>query len=90
MPGGPEEPESLIRVYPNPATDEVWVEFLEMFADGVQLELFDTGGRLVYRQEFPPYQTLIRLNPGHIPEGVYFLHVTAGNAKTTAKIVILR
>lgn len=90
IPDGEDDTGNFARVYPNPATNEVWIEFLEITTEQVQLELFDARGQLESRQVFPPYQTLIRLNAEHVTAGVYFLRIMAGNEAVTVKLIILR
>lgn len=76
---------STLHVYPNPASDLV---FLELPADSrgedLKLELFDASGRLVFN-------TTSRSNSLDVsgyPAGIYYIRALAGNRVFHAKLLI--
>jgi len=82
--------EGHVLVYPNPVADDVWVEFKEMSAGAVQLQLFNLSGQLIFQQDFPPYQTLIHLSTTGLATGVYVLRITGNQGTSNIKLVIFK
>ncbi|MBN1159355.1 MAG: T9SS type A sorting domain-containing protein [Bacteroidales bacterium] len=85
-----DDPEEAVKVYPNPVSDECWIDFREMTSGPVTLRLYNLSGQPVYRQDFPPYQTKIHLQTGNLTSGVYILKVTGDHGTSTAKLIIFR
>ncbi|MBN2481616.1 MAG: T9SS type A sorting domain-containing protein [Bacteroidales bacterium] len=81
---------AAILVYPNPVSDACWIKFREMTAGPVQVKLYNLSGQLIYQQEFPPYQTLIHLQTGNLPSGIYILKVTGAYGTSSLKLVVYR
>lgn len=77
-------------VYPNPASDEVWIEFKEMLASPVILEFYDLRGQLVLIKEYGSYQQQIRLSPLHLGAGMYIIRVQRGSRHSELKIIVLK
>jgi Secretion system C-terminal sorting domain len=77
-----------LKVYPNPAQDNVTFEFLEDAGPGIDIVVFDVLGNLVweYHGEGPEKQIVWDLSS--VPAGIYF-YVIKGNANNVSgKIVI--
>ena len=74
-------------VYPNPATDRLWVRWLNGNADG-QLELADLTGRIVRRQAKTGDVTEIMVS--ELPTGIYFLSLHASGQPTQVRKVLVR
>ncbi|MCX7768317.1 MAG: PCMD domain-containing protein [Flavobacteriales bacterium] len=64
-----------LRVYPNPATEQIWVEGPAASA-GAVLELNDSEGRLVRRLLFSSWPLLLPIES--LPAGRYFLRLVEG------------
>lgn len=84
--------ESGIRVFPNPATNEVY--FLidsEEEALQVQIELYDVQGRLMVKKVVEHTEEAHKLELTTFAEGVYFYKVSAGaDYLKTGKIVVIK
>ena len=76
---------SLLRVYPNPASD-----YLNVVAEGVitRLELLDVSGRGILTMDGGGSQ--IQIPTGHLEPGVYFLRVTTAKGLQVRKIQVIR
>jgi hypothetical protein len=77
--------EAFFTLYPNPARDAVTLR-----SDGPmdRVRLFDATGRLVYRAEAGG--SVLRLETGSFPEGLYILEVVSGQRTATRKLQIIR
>jgi len=66
-----------MRVYPNPASDHLMVEFHAPagWSAPVEVRLADRDGRILIRQKWPPQGTAALLELERLPSGVYSLMV---------------
>jgi hypothetical protein len=84
---------SALSVYPNPATDILYITLNIKTACGILAELYNTDGMKVYHNLFEKLssgQNALTLSPGHLPKGIYYLILNAGNDNNelvTRKIV---
>ena len=62
-------------VYPNPATEQITVQFFALAEESVRLEVLDVAGKLVAQQSAPaqPGLNTVVLPISHLPTGVYSL-----------------
>ncbi len=82
--GMQEEKETHLRVYPNPATDLLYVEFpQERFRIGTQLEILDTHGRAQYSDRMSRPRKMIDLST--LSSGMYTVRAFAEGRLLTAK-----
>ncbi len=75
----------LDRVYPNPATDRLLLEFPED-PGSVQYRLLNVGGQLVQKGELPAGQSK-QLDIGNLPAGNYFVELSADGLRSVVQIV---
>lgn len=77
----------LIKVYPNPAYDFVYVEFPQ---HSFTLTLTNAAGRVVHQDSKPEYETK-SIHLGHLPKGVYFLQlVDVEGRKLSPKQILIK
>ncbi len=62
-----------IRLYPNPATDKIMLEFSEVPTKDVILTIYDALGRNVFYEKRAPHHQVLELNTSHFQKGVYLL-----------------
>lgn len=74
-----------LRVYPNPASEIVNIEFTTLPDNKVEFVLSDMNGRLIERGKISI--TLTPLNVQHLGKGTYILQVISGEEKERFKIV---
>lgn len=75
-----------INVYPNPATNEVWVQ-----AGDVRVEralLFDVLGKVVLSRE--PADNTFSMDISGLPSGVYWLGLDIGKSRVTKRVLVSR
>lgn len=79
--------EAGIRVYPNPATHQLTVEFGNLLSD-CGIYLMDLNGKVVVKQDVPKQTDKIVLKVEHLAKGLYILRVDRDNDISTAKILV--
>jgi hypothetical protein len=80
-----------VSVYPNPAHEQFTISLPEVAgASVVQAELRNTLGQLVHRQSapLPAAGTTLRVPTAQLAPGVYVLHLAAGAAVFSQKVVL--
>jgi len=87
--------ENSVRIYPNPAQDEVyvWIETPTTMQLATRLNVYDYTGRLLLTQPLPAQNTYqpILLNTQTLPNGLYFCELlTKDGSIVTGKLIISR
>ncbi|MDD3687371.1 MAG: PKD domain-containing protein [Bacteroidales bacterium] len=77
-------------VYPNPASDRLYVVNNLNFDHGDFVEIFDRTGKTVKMQMAEPGETEIELNTEDIAPGVYYARIFTKGKLITEKISIIR
>jgi len=75
-----------INIYPNPAKDFVFIELPNKILKNSKIEIFNSIGNLVYKNEY--LQSKMRINLSDFNSGIYFLKYYNTNKQITKKIVI--
>jgi len=76
---------SEILVYPNPASDRLWIQFAT--TGKFEVALFDNNGQLVNQPVSTPGNTM-EMNISELKTGIYFLSVGHDGKHETRKIMI--
>jgi hypothetical protein len=76
-----------IKVYPNPATTELWLQLPENmpFAQA-QIELFSPTGTLLYKAQ--PISQFHKIETAYLPKGLYLLRLWDGKQWFGEKVVV--
>lgn len=82
--------ESLFTLYPNPASDVV---YLQMNADNLTsetifLEVYSISGQLVMQKQFNPFSASYAVDVSELKEGVYLLQFQAGGNLFFNKLMV--
>lgn len=77
--------QEALRISPNPAKDFFVVEHLT-FVETMPFSLYDALGRLAVDGKLTGVSTTIAV--GHLPKGIYVLHVSAGESRQSLKVVL--
>ncbi len=77
---GLHEPAKLtesIRIFPNPATDVLFIELNAQTAGPVQIELVDPAGQTALKSNYQISQGInrVRLNISHLSKGIYIVRI---------------
>ncbi|RKZ09997.1 hypothetical protein DRQ25_04510 [Candidatus Fermentibacteria bacterium] len=81
-----------ITVFPNPMRTQSSVEFTLQSPSHVNLSIYDIYGRLIENtldSELPAGSHSCTIGRNHIPGGVYFVRLQAGNEIQTGRFVVL-
>ena len=76
--------EKLVRVFPNPATNQVRLSYDGTFSG--QVEIFDSNGRMVRKAENIDLPANVSLN--ELADGVYFLKLTNEKMSFMKRVVV--
>ncbi len=71
-----EEGTNYLRIRPNPATDKVYIEFINYNLSENTFRLFDVSGKQVTNYALNPVSGGIELDISNLKEGFYFVSVT--------------
>jgi len=75
---------NTLRIYPNPAMDEVVIAGL---LGGERIELYEMSGKLL---QLHPSMQGQRLDVGHLHTGIYLLRIVSNERFSTHKLTIRR
>ncbi len=75
-----------ISVFPNPATNNLNINFTELTAD-VNISAFNITGQAVYTGNFEN-QKQIKINTSDFKNGLYFFRINTGNKRFLKRIII--
>jgi hypothetical protein len=75
-------------VYPNPADDEIIIQFGENFTSASQLELRDVQGKLHHQAVIKEGQTKLTMSVEPLPKGVYILSLKNDSTFSNKEIFI--
>lgn len=81
---------SLISVYPNPATDQVTVNYSFNQDDKMNLEVINLIGEVLYAKALTNRNGTVLLDTRMLVNGVYFIRFNASSHTETVKLVISR
>ncbi len=88
IPLGTDDELADFKVYPNPATDMVFVSFLST-NENVKIEIIDLGGKVMNQiQKGTVSEIPISIPVQNLDPGIYLLRVALENTFTTQKIII--
>jgi hypothetical protein len=82
------EEELSIKIYPNPAKDNVFVQIENENNKKVGIVLFDTFGKIVFKTESNAKSIHNNINVQDLSKGVYFIRVSYKDSIKTQKIII--
>ncbi|PZF74526.1 choice-of-anchor B family protein [Taibaiella soli] len=92
--GWPQQQNAAFSVYPNPATDKLFVSFPSAEnAENVDINIYDIGGKRIFSQRFPAadyaYQPIQLTLPGNWAKGTYFVKISTGSQSHISKFTKL-
>lgn len=76
-----------LQVYPNPASNQVWVEIPTELDKGT-LVLQDLAGRILSQKDIVSTQNKVALNLQHLKNGIYILLLNSENIKYKAVLTV--
>lgn len=76
-----------IKIYPNPASDELTVQYNLIHTSG-KLEIYNAVGKKMYQTDLRANSTSIKVNVRSLPAGNYIVKMDINNQIVTRKIII--
>ncbi len=79
------------KIYPNPATDEVNIEFILESSDNIQIRIFDVTGKVVMNVPVRSYAAgtnRLTLDTDKLTSGVYHIEVLSNEGSTVKKLIV--
>ena len=84
---GSDETERIFDIYPNPAKDILYVDFVNS-EDKRRFEIYDSFGKLVLNEDISTQHS--SLNTQQLTSGIYFYKVISGNNVLQNKLIIIK
>lgn len=79
----------MAKVWPNPSTGAVFVQFDNLSKQKIRVSVFDLRGRRVYRKiQLNKSDGRVSINLGNLPSGLYFLKLVSGRKRQITKLVL--
>ncbi len=75
-----------VSIAPNPATDFVELSLRNAYSKGVNIQLFNASGKMIYSTT--SIQNKIRINTSHLTRGLYFVKLIQDENTVTQKILL--
>ena len=78
------------RLYPNPASEFITIEFANSMGEDTEIRLYDMSGKLVLRQDLGmlPYgNNSIRIELDALTSGLYFYELQSGESISSEKFI---
>lgn len=82
--------DKLFTIYPNPATDDLWVEFFNGTVSEAYLSIYDSQGRIQYQQKMWTGAHSTYIDVGGLLPGIYFVSLKNQHQTETRKLFRLR
>jgi hypothetical protein len=79
----------FLKLYPNPATDEIILEFQALDSEELNLVVYNANGTVVIFEAYNEVEGLDRIYLGiaELSEGMYFVQMHSGDVQYHAKFV---
>ncbi|MDY0076448.1 MAG: T9SS type A sorting domain-containing protein, partial [Bacteroidales bacterium] len=82
-----EEKKQEIRLYPNPASNHIWLQLPENTALAqAQIELYSSSGRLLHKAK--PSSHFHKIDVANLPKGLYLVRLWDGESWYVEKLVV--
>ncbi|MBW6498663.1 MAG: T9SS type A sorting domain-containing protein [Bacteroidales bacterium] len=76
-------------LFPNPASNKLFLQSGLKPGDLLQILVFDVHGNLVMLQENPAPNNMHVLEVGHLPKGVYIIQIKGRSLSLTGKFAVM-
>ncbi len=70
-----------VEIYPNPANEEVFINFKQRINKASNIRIYDITGKLRYQQILEPRIERMEINTRELASGIYFLHIELSSGK---------
>lgn len=77
-----------VKIYPNPASNRIYVQSKSFFQESTILVIYDLAGRKILEKLIPPGNKLAEVDVCGLKNGVYFCRLVSKNKSITQKLII--
>ena len=81
---------SEIKIFPNPASNLIAIQFDGLLENNYSIELFDTLGKLIKNTTINAGQSITYFDVQDIYNGTYFIKISNGNQSESYKVIIAK
>jgi hypothetical protein len=78
--------EFTTKMYPNPATDRVFIELGDISGSETLVSIYDLTGKLKYQSE-RPFNNRVEIDIQNLSNGIYFVELQSNNKRSALKLV---
>ena len=79
-----------IQIYPNPTSDQLFVNIDLPSIENTEIQLFNLDGRLLLNKNISASQNQIELNVSNFANGIYILKITINDEIVTKRVTVSR
>jgi hypothetical protein len=79
-----------LKVFPNPATDQVTLEFLKATDEPLEVKVTGADGRVVLARSLAPQTTRVALNTASLPAGAYQVLIIGATGVSVQSLAVVR
>ncbi|MFZ4401634.1 MAG: T9SS type A sorting domain-containing protein [Bacteroidales bacterium] len=80
----------LLKVFPNPATDILWLSFANAIKGGYQIDIFNYAGVNVFTETVSKTEAQHQINTTQLTNGLYFVTVKTNTETYKSKFTVIK
>jgi hypothetical protein len=80
--------EAGLRIFPNPASDQVNIDLTGLTTEKVTLEIYDLSGRLLLQQEQMNSANTLKLSVQEFKKGLYLLQLRTAEKVYSQQLIV--
>jgi hypothetical protein len=79
-----------VKLYPNPAKDQVYIKLDAKNESNITMELYDMFGKLIINENYESVQGEFRtiVNVARFDRGIYFMKIKLNSGEARIKIIL--
>jgi len=77
-----------VNVFPNPATDLIAIQIVNLVQDDLRIELIDVTGKVVMETQINKGSTIAHFNVETVYTGVYFVKISNESFSLVKKVLV--
>ncbi len=85
-----EHPEIFVNIYPNPAQNELNIQFLSDYMHYNNISIYNTESKLCYSKELKSTDIEFKVNTSNLTDGIYLIRLTSEHEVFSKPIIIKR
>jgi hypothetical protein len=79
-----------ITIFPNPASDLIAIQIIDLVTEDLTIELFDIAGKLISTKNIYKGTTIAFFETETLYNGTYLIKISNMNSNITRKVIISR